>query len=156
VRRLLGALLVVVVGLATVVGAVVLLQSRDDAEVGSATGPGEAVEDKCPERTERIARDRRPLTDAQRRTALAQGNVIISYAVRAPVELRRLQRVVAGPFDAEIAAAGQAVILDAGGLPMGYEARAWGRRMQVGTQEAAQLQDFAEAWLGKGAPEPCS
>jgi hypothetical protein len=154
--RLLRALLLVLVGLATVVGAVLLLQSRDDAEVGGeAAGPGEQIADSCPSRTERIARDRRRLSDAQLRTALSQGNVVIRYAVRPTPELRRLQRDVAGPFDAEIAAAGQAVILDAGGEPTELEARAWGRRMTVGPGEAAQLQDFTEAWLGKGAPEPC-
>ena len=156
-RGLLGWLLVVVLALAAVGGGLLLLQSRDDAEVGgTATGPGERVTDRCPARSGPVTRDRRKLSRDQIQTALAQGNVVIAYAGRAAPELRRLQRdSTGGAFDAEIAAAGQAVILAENGVRAGYEARAWGRRLAVDNAEVEQLQAFTDAWLGEGAPKPC-
>ena len=154
-RRLLGWLLVVVIALAAVGGAVLLLQSRDDAGVSGPTGPGERGDDTCPARPAPVTRDRRKLSEAQIQTALAQGNVVIAYSVRPPVELRQLQRdVTGGPFDAEIAAAGQAVILAEGDVS-GYEARAWGRRLAVEVPQVQPLREFTDAWLGAGAPRPC-
>jgi len=156
VRGLLGWALALVLGAAAVGGGVLLLQSRDDAEVGKAAGPGEQVEDRCPARRAPVTRDRRALSRDQIQTALEQGNVVILYAARAPRALRRLQRdSTGGAFDAEIAAAGQAVILAENGPPSGYEARAWGRRLVVGRAEVERLREFTEAWLGEGAPEPC-
>jgi hypothetical protein len=156
VRRAFGWLLAVVVALAVVGGGVLLLQSRDDAEVQNAAGPGQRVNDRCPVRSVPVTRDRRKLSRDQVQTALAQGNVVIFYGVRALPELRNLQRdYTGGAFDAEIAAAGQAVILAANGRPIGYEARAWGRRLTVDSGEVGRLREFTEAWLGKGAPKPC-
>jgi hypothetical protein len=154
VRGVLGGLAILVVALAAVAGVIVVLQSRDDAEVGGAGGPGRRVEDRCPAETARIARDRRPLSEAQVQTALAQGNVVILYSGRPPAELRRLQRDVAGPYDAEIAAAGQAVVLAERDAAAGVEARAWGRRLVADTPGDPRLREFAEAWLGQGEPEP--
>jgi hypothetical protein len=114
------------------------------------------VNDRCPARSVPVTRDRRKLSRDQIQTALAQGNVVIFYGVRAPDELRALQRdYTGGAFDAEIAAAGQAVILADNGLPVGYEARAWGRTLSAVTGETGKLREFTEAWLGKGAPKPC-
>jgi hypothetical protein len=157
VRRLLGGLLVVVLSVAAVAGALLLLQSRDDAGVQEAAGPGERVADRCPARSAPVAHDRRVLTRDQLQTALAEGNVVILYPGRPVVELRRLQRdYTGGAFDAEIAAAGQAVILaESRAVPIGYEARAWGRRLTVKVPQDQKLRRFTEAWLGKGAPKPC-
>ena len=156
-RRVLGGLVVVVLSLAAVAGLVLVLQSRDDAQVGSAGGPGRKVADRCPAQPASVTRDRRRLSAAQIGTALAQGNVVILYPARPIAELRRLQRDVSGgPFDAEVAAAGQQVILAESGAPAGYEARAWGRRLTVDTPQDPRLREFADAWLGRGAPEPCS
>ena len=55
---------------------------------------------------------------------------------------------------AEVAAAGQAVIL-APGAASGVEALAWGRRLRSPAASDPQLRDFTEAWLGEGAPKPC-
>ena len=156
-RRLLGWLAVVVIALAAVGGGVLLLQSRDDAGVENAAGPGERVEDRCPARPATVTRDRRELSRDQIQTALAQGNVVIRYTVRPPQELRRLQRdYTGGAYDAEIAAAGQAVILaETDSLPAAYEARAWGRRLGVESGQDQELREFTEAWLGEGAPKPC-
>jgi hypothetical protein len=157
VRGLLGWLLAVALGLAAVGGALLVLQSRDDAGVdGTASGPGKRVADRCPARSAPVARDRRKLSRDQLQTALAEGNVVILYGSRALPELRRLQRdYTGGAFDAEIAAAGQAVILAGNAAPAGYEARAWGRSLTVDHGEIDRLREFTEAWLGKGAPKPC-
>jgi hypothetical protein len=156
VRRLLGGLLVVVLAVAAVAGGILLLQSRDDAGVEKAAGPGTRVDDRCPAKSVPVTRDRRKLSRDQIQTALAEGNVVILYGVRVLPELRNLQRdYTGGAYDAEIAAAGQAVILADNGLPMGYEARAWGRRLVVEYSEVEKLRDFTEAWLGKGSPKPC-
>ena len=153
-RRILGGLVTVAVALAAVVGAIVLLQSRDDAKVGSAEGPGERVEARCPEQRAGIARDARPLSEDQIAQALALGNVVLRYrGARAPAALRELQEELSGPYDAEIAAAGQSVILAAGGERV--EGLAWGRRVDARSPEDPELRAFAEAWLGEGAPEPC-
>ena len=156
-RGLLGWLLVFVLALAAVGGGLLLLQSRDDAEVGgAATGPGERVSDRCPARSARVTRDRRKLSRDQIQTALEEGNVVILYAGRLPQELRQLQRdYTGGAFDAEIAAAGQAVVLVRNGVPSGYQARAWGRRLTVEVPQGQKLREFTEAWLGQGAPTPC-
>jgi hypothetical protein len=155
VRRLLGGLLVVVLAIAAVAGAVLLLQSRDDAGVEKSVGPGERVEARCPGKAATIAHDERALSDDQLRHALALGNVVLRYrGTSAPPALRQLRDELTGPFDAEIAAAGQAVIL-APGAGSGVEALAWGRRLRSKSAQDAQLRDFTETWLGEGAPKPC-
>ena len=155
--RILGWFLAFLVGLAAVGGGILLLQSRDDAGVEKSAGPGQRVEDRCPAKPTPVTRDRRKLSRDQIQTALAEGNVVILYGARAPDELRALQRdYTGGAFDAEVAAAGQAVILAASGVPMGYEARAWGRSLIVDMPEIEKLRDFTEAWLGQGAPKPCA
>jgi hypothetical protein len=154
VRRVLGGLLIVVLSLAAVLALVLVLQSRDDAEVGGSGGPGEKVEARCPDAPAGITRDARPLSDDQIRQATALGNVVLRYAgSRPPAALRELQDELTGPFDAEIAAAGQAVILAAAGSTV--EALAWGRRLRARTPGDPALRAFAGAWLGEGAPEPC-
>ena len=113
---LLGGLLVVAVALAAVVGGVVLLQSRDDADVGGGGGPGEKVAARCPDAPAGVTRDARRLSEDQIRQALSLGNVVLRYrGARPPAPLRELQDELTGPFDAEIAAAGQAVVLARGG-----------------------------------------
>ena len=153
-RRFLGGLLVVAVALAAVIGGVVLLQSRDDADVGGGAGPGEKIAARCPDESSGVTRDARRLSEDQVRQLLSLGNVVLRYrGARPPAPLRELQEELTGPFDAEIAAAGQAVVLARGGE--GVEALAWGRRLLARTPDDPQLRAFAEAWLGEGAPEPC-
>jgi hypothetical protein len=157
VGRIFGWFLAFLVGLAAVGGGILLLQSRDDAGVEKAAGPGRRVEDRCPAKPAPVTRDRRKLSRDQIQTALAEGNVVILYGARAPDELRALQRdYTGGAFDAEVAAAGQAVILADNGLPRGYEARAWGRSLVVDVPEIEKLRNFTEAWLGQGAPKRCA
>jgi hypothetical protein len=132
--------------------------ARDDPEVAAPqAGPGELQPAEGGEwptsgehAEELVTRDRRRLTDDQILTALELGNVVILYDAPDPgTHLLRLQEEVAGPFDAEIAAAGQAVILArrAGAGPA--TALAWRRVLQTPDSGDPALRDFAEAWLGR-------
>jgi hypothetical protein len=154
VRRFLRGVVIVVVSLAAVVAVILFLQSRDEGNVSAGTGPGEKVNALCPDTPEGITHDARPLTENQVRHALELGNVVLRYhGSRPPAALRQIQDELTGPFDAEIAAAGQAVILAGGGNTI--EALAWGRRLRARTPGDPALRTFAEAWLGEGAPHPC-
>jgi hypothetical protein len=100
-----------------------------------------------------VTRDRVPISDDQLLRALELGNVVILYdGARPAPALVRLQREVSGPFDAELAAAGQAVILarraDAGPAT----ALAWKRILRAGDPADPALREFAEFWLGRGIP----
>jgi hypothetical protein len=74
---------------------------------------------------------------------------VIAYgSAEPPAELVAVQRAVAGPFDAEVAAAGQAVILARRPGLDAPVALAWRRTL---SGSPAELRGFAEAWLGGGA-----
>jgi len=156
VRRFLGGLLILALSLAIVIAVVIALQSRDEGNVDNkGAGPGEKVAAKCPDEPEGVTRDSRPLSENQIRQAISLGNVVIRYpGTKPPATLRELQDELTGPFDAEIAAAGQAVILARGGSSV--EALAWGHRLRAHSPNDPQLRPFVEAWLGDGAPKPCS
>ena len=129
-RRFLGGLLILALSLAIVIAVVIALQSRDEGNVDKGAGPGEKVAAKCPDKPEGVTRDSRPLSENQIRQALSLGNVVIRYpGTKPPATLRELQDELTGPFDAEIAAAGQAVILARGGTSV--EALAWGHRLRA-------------------------
>jgi Protein of unknown function (DUF3105) len=151
----LGALLVLVV----VGGAILLLQSRDDAEVAppaARSGPGEAVAGRCPADPALVQRDARRLTRDQLLHAVARGNVVLAYdSARPPAPLLELQRELTGRYDAELGAAGQAVILARQRGSKGVVALAWRHRLTVESPGDDRLREFAEAWLGEGAPRPC-
>jgi hypothetical protein len=155
VRKVLVGLLIVVVSVAAVVAGILILQSRDESNVGGERGPGEKVAARCPDKPVGIKHDSRPLSENQIRQALSLGNVVLRYhGSKPPAALRGLQDELTGRYDAEIAAAGQAVILAGGGKTV--EALAWGRRLRARSPGDEQLRTFAEAWLGEGAPKPCS
>jgi Protein of unknown function (DUF3105) len=157
---------------AGVVGLVVVLGSHDDSQVSAATGPGRLEPDRGaghlpsgqhadvpagllptsgPHRPVPIARDERELTDDQILHALELGDVVLLYdAARPPAALRRLQRETSGPFDPELAAAGQAVILARRRGDGPATALAWRRDLRATDPAAPQLRDFTEAWLGRG------
>jgi hypothetical protein len=171
-------LLVVIAGTLLLAGGLVgltfVLAGRDSPKVGATTGPGRLEPDRGarhltagehaqvaagtlptsgPHRPDLVTADGRRLSDDQILHALELGDVVIAYAAaEPPAALRRLQRAVSGPFDAELAAAGQAVILArrAGAGPA--TALAWRRELPVDDPGSPQLRDFAESWLGRGAP----
>jgi hypothetical protein len=158
--------------LVAVAGLIVLalaLNARDDPEVaGAPTGPGELQPDRGsghdaaanvtdewptsgPHRDVLVTRDRRRLTDDQILHALELGNVVILYDAPDPgAALERLQEEVAGPFDAEVAAAGQAVILARREGAGPATALAWRHVYETSDSQDPELREFAEAWLGRG------
>ena len=83
--------------------------------------------------------------------ALELGDVILFYdAPRPPAALRRVQRDVSGPFDAEVAAAGQQVILARREGAGAATAAAWRRLLRVDDPADPRVREFAEAWIGRG------
>ena len=152
-RRLGGVLLAVVVLVAGGLGLLAVVSARDDAEVASpVAAPGEAVEGVCTDARGRIARDRGTLPEAQVAAALELGNVVI-LAPR-PGALAGLQDEVSGPFDPELAAAGQMVILARSAGPS-ITALAFGRRLEADSPDDPGLREFAERMLGNGAGRDC-
>lgn len=83
--------------------------------------------------------------------ALAIGDVAFAYdAAKPPPALVRLRDDITGPFDPELAAAGQMVFLVRFKGVEGVEALAWRRRYRAAGPADPQLRAFVEAWLGKG------
>jgi hypothetical protein len=169
VSRALAIALAGLVLLAGLFGLSSLVSSRDDAGVPQIAGPGDAEPDRGSEhqpaedRTTKdpptsgphlprlVTRDARALSDDQILHALELGDVVLAYPGRTPpAELLAVQEEVAGPFDAELAAAGQAVILArVPGVPE-IQALAWRRRLRASGPDDPKLRTFAERWLGQG------
>ena len=168
--------LAVVLGLAVLLGGalaiVVTFSARDASRVSAVPGPGQAFPDLCAEHREPpdgfaynsrpptsgphqprlVQRDRRRLDDDQLLHALELGNVVLAYGGRRPpAALEAIQEEVAGSFDAELAAAGQAVILGRRDDVDGVVALAWTHRLEGSAPDDPALREFAEHWLGRGA-----
>src|SRR4051812_27094895 len=165
-RRVLPVLLGVVIVLAGVYGLMKVFSGRDSAGVSDSQASGPGVEEAL-NTTKRQPASGQPYTSAPHTkrnvtsedavdgdaltTALEQGNVVVLYrGRRAPAALRRLQDDVSGPFDPELAAAGQMVILARWPGVDQVQALAYRRRLQAAGPSDPQLRAFAEAWLGKG------
>jgi hypothetical protein len=167
--------LLAVVGVALAVGAVaavfLIAGGRDEPLLSGPQGPGElqpnrgashsgraqASGDDPPtsgtHRPDLVTRDRRPITDDQLIHALELGDVVILYDAPDPgTALERLQEDVAGPFDAELAAAGQAVILARRKGVGPATALAWRRILRTDDSTDPRLREFTEHWLGRGLP----
>jgi hypothetical protein len=170
----------VLAGVLLVAGGIAALllafNARDDAEVAppaAAAGPGELQRDLGSRHLpagEHVplegltdpptsgAHHRRlptregvPLSPDQILHALELGNVILFYAGRRPPgALRAVQDEVSGPFDAEVAAAGQQVILAPRDGEAAVTAAAWRRLLRTDDPGDPALRDFAEAWIGRG------
>jgi Protein of unknown function (DUF3105) len=84
-------------------------------------------------------------------TALEQGNVVLAYPPGPrPPALVRLQEAVSGPFDPELAAAGQMVVLVPWPGIDAVQGLAYRRRLRASGPQDDRLRAFAEAWLGQG------
>jgi hypothetical protein len=174
VRRLLALLLGTVLVAGGVFALLLVFNARDDAGVGGGApaGPGDlqpdlgsrhlepsqhvpleglsdpptsgAHHDRLPTREGRLSPD-------EILHALELGDVILFYdAPRPPPELRAIQRDVSGPFDPEVAAAGQQVILARRESGKKVVAAAWRRLLAVDDPADPRLREFAEAWIGRG------
>jgi len=147
---------------------ITILANRDSSGVTKSSGPGTLMPDRGsahssgprtpasppddpptsgPHRPDKVTRDQVPLSDDQLLEALHLGNVVFAYDGSAS-ELKKIQDEVSGPFDPELAAAGQAVILDKRPGVKGTIALAWRRELR--SDDPAQLREFADAWLGQG------
>ena len=173
-RRLLGVLLGTVLVAGGVFALLLVFNARDDAGVGSGepTGPGQLQPDRGSrhlESTQHVPlegltdpptsgahHDRLPTREGRLSPdeiihSLELGNVILFYAApRPPAALRALQRDVSGPFDAEVAAAGQQVILARRDGAGAATAAAWRRLLRTDDPADPRLREFAEAWIGRG------
>ena len=148
------------------------VSSRDPSGVATREGPGEALADQCarhsappegfayatsppasgPHRPRLARGDERQLSDDELLHALELGNVVLAYdARRPPTALRRLRDDIAGPYDAELAAAGQAVLVVEHPAAEGITALAWARRLRTADAADPTLREFTEHWLGQGA-----
>jgi len=175
VRRALAVLLGVVLVIGVAVVASLALSSRDDAGVGSAapSGPGELQKDlgarhlppgqhvppssltdpptSGAHHPRLVTRDGAVLSPDQILHSLELGDVILFYdAAKPPARLRALQADVSGPFDAEVAAAGQQVILARRPGTQGVVAAAWRRLLRAPDAADPALREFADAWVGRG------
>ncbi len=100
-----------------------------------------------------IRRSPSALSDDQLLEALELGDVVIAFGSHHPPPgLTALAHDVAGPFSPQLAAAGQAVILDARPGTRGLLALAWTRMLRAGAPDDSSLKAFAAGWLGRGAP----
>jgi hypothetical protein len=169
-RRALPALVGVAVAVAVVAAVFLFVTGRDDSNVAGPDGPGElqpnrgashsgpaeASGDDPPtsgtHEPRLVTRDRRPITDDQLIHALELGDVVILYdAQQPPPALVQLQEdVMGGPFDAEVAAAGQAVILARRPGAGPATALAWRRILRADDPADPALLEFTEFWLGRG------
>jgi hypothetical protein len=169
-RRALPALVGVVLAVAVVAAVFLFVTGRDDSNVAGPDGPGElqpnrgashsgpaeASGDDPPtsgtHESRLVTRDRRPITDDQLIHALELGDVVILYdAQQPPPALVQLQAdVMGGPFDAEVAAAGQAVILARRPGAGPATALAWRRILRADDPADPALLEFTEFWLGRG------
>jgi uncharacterized protein DUF3105 len=160
----------VAVGLLVVL--VLVLGGRDKAPVQTVQGPGEAFRDQCAahERTDPSTYNSDPPTngphlprlpareqlsgDDELLHALELGDVVILYPQRTPpATLRRLQDDLSGPFDRDVAAAGQAVILSRDPSVGQITGLAWRHRLRATGAGEPAIREFADFWLGKGYAE---
>jgi hypothetical protein len=176
VRRLLTALAAAALVVGGVAALLLLFTARDDAPVSgpaASAGPGELQPDRGSRHLpagEHVplggltdpptsgahhprlpTGEDEPLSPDEILHALELGDVILFYAsARPPAELRAIQRDVSGPFDAEVAAAGQQVILARRPGDAAVTAAAWRRLLRADDPADPRLREFAEAWIGRG------
>jgi hypothetical protein len=159
VRRGLYALAIAGLAATACLVLIMILASRDKAEVRSAdlaalepdrgaehvdgprtpASPPDEPPTSGPHRPQPIASDLTELSDDQILHALHLGNIVIAYEDDPPTDLQQ------DPFSPELAAAGQAVILDLRPGIGQTTALAWRRR----TTE--RLPEFIDAYLGQPA-----
>jgi hypothetical protein len=177
-RRAGGALIGLLASLLAVGGVIALiavLNNRDEPGVGHVNGPGRAATDlghrhlkpgesagvhyssnpptSGPHVPAKVTRDGVALSNDQLLQALEAGNVVFAYAPGpAPAALRALADDVAGPFSPGLATGGQAVILMPRAGITGVVGLAWGHLKRGASPQDPGLREFAEFWLGRGAP----
>jgi hypothetical protein len=159
-RRLGLGLVALVVALGGFVLLLLFFEGRDNSQVPgdpqAAHAPGQPVRDQRHAQAPvaiRSDRDGTRLREDQLLHALELGDVVLLYGTRTPPPaLRALQRKLTGPFDPVLAANGAAVILGYVPRSDGVVALAWRRSLRARSASDPSLADFADYWLGRGAP----
>lgn len=87
--------------------------------------------------------------------ALSLGDVVLLYdGPHPPPGLRALaNRIAGGPFNAALAASGQAVVLGRRDGTRGVIALAWRHILRASSPNDPALASFADYWIGRGAPD---
>jgi hypothetical protein len=156
-RRLLPVLVGIVLVGGGLVGLLALFHNRDEAGLSAQTvqGPG-ALESEPGDPPSfgtpggNLQRERE-VPDPALLRALATGDVALVYGTaHPPAELVQLREDATGPFDPELAAAGQMAFLVHRKGVTGIEALAWKRRLSVPSAADPRLREFIDTWLGKG------
>jgi hypothetical protein len=100
-----------------------------------------------------VNRDEARLSNDQLLSALETGDVVFVYGSRKPPSgLPALERSLAAPFTPALAGSGQAVILARRPRTSGIVGAAWAHLVRVPSASDPLLRQFAEFWLGRGAP----
>ena len=135
-RRALLALAALVLAVAGVAAAFAFFSSKDDATFTRSRGPGSV----------------RPVGD---KPAVRDGNVLLLHPRPGQARaLRALADDIAGPANAKLEAAGQAVLVrrDAA-LAVPILALTATRRLEAARADDPALARFVEYWLGRRAPD---
>jgi hypothetical protein len=156
-RRLLPLLVGIVLVGGGLVGLLAIFENRDSGGLDAQTVQGPGVLESEPGDPPTSGR---PGGNLQREgevpdpvllRALATGDVALVYGTpKPPEELVQMRDDATGPFDPELAAAGQMAFLVHRKGVTGIEALAWRRRLAVPTAADPRLREFIDTWLGKG------
>lgn len=99
-----------------------------------------------------VRHDGGPLSEDELLRALELGDVVLVYGDRSlEAGLRGVVDDATGPFDAVLAARGQAVLLDHSPGTAGVIALSWRRMLRVANASDPRLAAFVDARLGHGA-----
>ena len=161
VRRVLPVLAGIVIVAAGLYGLLAIFRDRDSAELqapATTQGPGtleaegqggDPPTSGTPGAGNLVSET--SVDDPELLHALALGNVALVYGSRRPPPgLEPLRDDATGPFDPELAAAGQVAFLVRRPGVDGIQALAWQRRYRASSASDPKLREFIEAWLGKG------
>jgi hypothetical protein len=163
----------ILLGVAALVGVIVLLTTRDRSTLRAPSGPGIQLPDlgnsraapggaprssaaalptSGPHAAVAVQRDGVRLTRDQVLRALELGDVVLVYrSASAERALRGLAKAMAAPFSPTLASAGDAVVLDHDPHYAGVTALAWRHVLHAQSPADPALRDFVSYWLGLGA-----
>jgi len=156
-RRLLPVLIGIVLVGGGLFGLLAIFEKRDTGDLDAQTVQGPGVLETEPGNPPTSGKPGGNLqregdvSDPVLLRALATGDVALVYGTaKPPAELVQLREDATGPFDPELAAAGQMAFLVHRAGITGIEALAWKRRLAVPSAADPRLREFIDTWLGKG------
>ncbi|MEA2125665.1 MAG: hypothetical protein QOI80_2447 [Solirubrobacteraceae bacterium] len=156
-RRLLPVLVGIVLVGAGLFGLLALFHDRDSANLSARTAAGPGVLETTPGdpptsgATGGDLQQEGEVENPVLLKALSIGDVALVYgSADPPAELTQVREDATGPFDPELAAAGQMAFLVHRKGVTGVQALAWKRRLEVPGPSDPRLREFIDTWLGKG------